>query len=102
MAVYNGEIAADQIRGHEDRNKLTRAIGSRDAVKVDLKTVEASDIKALLLCTDGFWEKIWEDEMVSALNASPDAERWLAAMRETVESRTLDDNNTAVAVVFGD
>ena len=56
----------------------------------------------MLICSDGFWEYVFEDEMESALAGSNAADKWLYKMRALQLSRAPQkcDNNTAVAVVL--
>lgn len=102
MAVFNGEITPEEIRNHEDRNKLTRVLGNKEVVKIDVESIDPTEVKAILLCSDGFWEYIYEEEMILWLKKSADADEWLSSMREIVWSRVPEnnDNNTAVAVIF--
>lgn len=66
LAVLSGEIKEDEMRFHEDRNKLLRAIGADEKVKP--VTMEFDHLKKgrhiFLLCTDGFWEYVTEKEML--------------------------------------
>ncbi len=102
MAVMMGEITTDQIRYHCDRNRLTRALGSRVDVKVDTCMLDVRPGDAFLLCSDGFWELVWENEMLADLRAASSAEQWLGAMRRRVDSRLRSDsdNNTAAAIMI--
>ena len=102
MAVFSGEITQAQVRHHADRNKLIRSIGNDSAVKVDVS--DYFDVgmgeHAFLLCTDGFWEYVLEDEMEQALRDSDNPVKWLDKMSAIIKSRVPEnnDNNTAVAV----
>ncbi len=92
MAVLMGEIDAMQIRGHKDRNKLIRVLGSKEKVKVDLTSSSLEQGDALLLCSDGFWENITEQEMIGLLNSSKSSQDWLKKMRALLE-RVMPENN---------
>ena len=100
MAVYAGEITADQIRGNSDRNKLIRALGSESDVNPDSKVLCVEPDDYFLLCSDGFWELITESEMLNILNRSKDVTDWLKIMRNYVETngRRNMDNHSAVAI----
>ena len=102
MAVYLGEITASGIRSHYDRNKLTRALGVESELKIEYCQFARQDVAAALICSDGFWEYVYEEEMVSLLTLSGSPERWLSEMRKLLELRVRgdNDNNTAVAVIF--
>lgn len=104
MAVLAGEITTDEIRQHKDRNKLLRALGASDELTVDVKTFPREEIDGLLMCTDGFWEYVLEDELLSTRAAASASDEWLAAMRgilqERVKEKANNDNNTAIAASF--
>ena len=100
IAVYMGEITVDQIRFHEDRNRVLRALGQDEVPVVEAKEVELPPGKhAFLLCSDGFWEYVLENEMAADLTAAADPLDWLARMRSRLIARVPadNDNNTAAA-----
>ena len=102
IAVVMGDITVDQIRFHEDRNRVLRALGQAD----DPLVVETAEHQlppgrhAFLLCSDGFWEYVLEKEMAADLKAAADPLDWLIRMRSRLSARTPEDNdnNTAAAV----
>ena len=101
IGVMLGEITPDQIRFHEDRSRVLRALGQDGELKVDLRGEELSPGKhAFLLCSDGFWEYVLEQEMVDDLAAAAGPEDWLNKMRARLAGRVNgdNDNNTAAAV----
>ena len=103
MAVLVGKITPDQIRHHEDRNILTRALGVSYDLKVDITSLGVWEYDALLLCSDGFWEYITEDEMCKCLQQARSPEQWLEAMRRIADAAAPHnrDNNTAVVMMRG-
>lgn len=102
MAVLMGEITVDQIRFHEDRNRVLRALGGENA-KPELSApmkLEAGEY-AFLQCTDGFWEYVKEEEMEQTLSASKNPEEWVRAMEKILLTRVQGDNdNYTAAAVF--
>lgn len=101
MAVSIGEITADQIRNHEDRNVLTRALGVSENIKVDVVSVPCSQVDAMILCTDGFWEYVYEEDMLKTLSSSKNPDVWLYKMREILCKNIPlnNDNNTAIIIM---
>lgn len=101
LGVLLGDITAEQIRFHEDRSRVLRALGQDDelAVETGERTLD-SGRHAFLLCSDGFWEYVLEPEMEEDLASSNGPEDWLARMRERLKKRIPadNDNNTAAAV----
>lgn len=103
MAVLMNEISQSQIRFHDDRNKVLRALGSDSAepeVSGPVKLEAEKGFHAFLLCTDGFWEYVYEPEMAAILKQAHTPEEWLQGMLLLHEKRVPEnnDNYTAVAV----
>ena len=67
---------------------------------VDETRISDSGFHAFLLCTDGFWEYVTEDEMEKTLYGSRDPEQWLWAMERYLKQKVPEDhdNYTAAAV----
>lgn len=101
LAVSVGEITTKDIRNHPDRNVLLRALGATDNIKVDVFELENSDYDSLLLCSDGFWEYVLEDDMIEARMQCQAADKWLYKMRMIQLENAPEncDNNTAIAVI---
>ena len=100
IAVFMGEITVDQIRFHEDRNRVLRALGQADALTVEAGSETLCPGRhAFLLCTDGFWEYVLENEMAADLAMAADPLDWLVRMRSRLMARVPadNDNNTAAA-----
>lgn len=101
MAVLMGDIRPDQIRFHEDRNRVLRCLGSGNP-KPDISEPLAmhGGRYAFLLCTDGFWEYVLEDEMQQLLAKADEPSSWLAEMEKLLLKRVPPDhdNYTAAAI----
>lgn len=105
MLVMTKEIKSKDIRNHPDRNKLLRVMG----VEWNKQPYEISDVfnlkkkSSFLLCTDGFWENIDENQMQTFLKTSADPQAWLDKMSGFVSDATTcgdADNYTAATVFF--
>ena len=97
-----GEIDVSEIRFHEDRNRLLRSIGSEAAFKPHLEQspISLHSGDAFLLCTDGFWEYVFEAEMAEDLQQASSAAQWLKAMELRLLARAPErnDNYSAIAI----
>jgi serine/threonine protein phosphatase PrpC len=96
-----GEIEPAAIRFHEDRNRVLRALGTPGELKPTYSgpvAIGAGD--AFLLCTDGFWEWVLEEEMQASLTGDPAA--WLNAMEQRLVAKATGeyDNYSALAIVI--
>ncbi len=97
-----GEIKTADIRFHEDRNRLLRSIGSDVGVKPTIEKIPLPIYSgdAFLLCTDGFWEYVFENEMEEDLKQSNSAEEWLSIMEKRLLTRVPErnDNYSAISI----
>ena len=102
MAVLMGEITPQEIRFHEDRNRVLRALGGDNAKPELSPTVMLTGGEdVFLLCTDGFWEYVYEPEMEQTLQQAKTPEEWLKKMEQIMHTRTPSDNdNYTAAAVF--
>ena len=99
--VMLGDITPDQIRFHEGRSRLYRALGQEGELKVEPHGEALTPGRhAFLLCTDGFWEYVYEEEMAADLMAAATPGEWLTRMRTRLKARVPEnnDNNSAAAV----
>lgn len=101
IAVMLGDITPDQIRFHTDRNRVLRALGQDGDLLVETNEQPLlAGQHAFLLCSDGFWEYVLEQEMEQDLSVSADPDEWLRHMRGRLQERipSDNDNNSAAAV----
>lgn len=103
ILVQSNAITEKEIRNHPHRNMLLKVIGDAwDEPLCEIAEPASMDeYSAFLLCTDGFWELIEEEEMISTLQSSCSPQEWLDKMTEVVENNGKDkdmDNYTAITI----
>lgn len=103
VLVLNHEIEESEIRHHPDRNRLLKAMGEmeEEITGYQKEEVELGGKQAFLLCSDGFWEYILEEEMVRVLNESDSVEEWMQEMENIVKRNGRNynmDNYSAIGV----
>ena len=101
LAVMMGDITPDQIRFHPDRSRILRALGSPDTTPEISAVTELKRAKhSFLLCSDGFWEYVTEEDMEKTLRSSKTPQQWLEKMERLLLDRVPpnNDNYTAAAV----
>lgn len=62
--LKSGEISEDEAKAHPQKNVLTRALGTDDEVKVDLKVIHWEEDQTLILCSDGLSNRVSNKEML--------------------------------------
>jgi protein phosphatase len=69
--VRKGGLTREEALTHPNRNVITRALGTRPTVDVDLFVEELHDDDVVVLCSDGLYRVIEESEIARALVAEP-------------------------------
>lgn len=67
LQVKEGIITAEQARRSRMKNMITRAIGQKDYVEVDIRTLEVRPGDRFLLCSDGLHEYLDASRTLSDL-----------------------------------
>lgn len=103
MLVLTKDIKKKEIRNHPDRNMLMKVMGIEwENQMFELqKPMPLRKCQAFLLCSDGFWELVDEDEMCDTLKQANSVEQWLNMMVSIVEQNGMNrnmDNYSAIAV----
>ncbi|RLC07395.1 MAG: serine/threonine-protein phosphatase [Deltaproteobacteria bacterium] len=95
-----GDITPEEIRFHEDRNRLLRTLGKEDdlrpVIREEPSPLQNSD--TFLLCTDGFWEYVTETEMEVDLAKSYNPQEWLEKMETRILERARKDHDNYSAI----
>ncbi|MBR0161003.1 MAG: serine/threonine-protein phosphatase [Oscillospiraceae bacterium] len=98
-----GEIRKDEIAKDEDQSSLLRALGNENRWNPDIG--KADNLKkgtGFLLCSDGFWEYIREEEMLKDFRKAHDSEDWAARMMDRAEPRfgKGNDNFSLITIIL--
>lgn len=98
----SGEISRDSMNFDEDRSRLLRAMGSENNCMPECDSGHpAMPGDAFLLCSDGFWEYLYDEEILVDYLKSETASGWGEQMLLRVMSRMKpdSDNLTFMAIV---
>ena len=95
--VRAGLLTHEQASRHPQRNLVTRALGSKPDVQVDLFEGELGEGDTLLLCSDGLTGRVEDREIAAAVRRYPpqEAARRLVAL---ANERGGNDNITVLIV----
>jgi protein phosphatase len=94
--VQSGVIDSEQARNHPLRNVVTRALGGRPDLEVDVQTLEMQSGDRLLLCSDGLTTMLDDDEI---LRIVLDGEGGVDQTDELIQAANEsggEDNTTAI------
>ena len=100
MKYLGGEISYMDVYHDDDRSSLLRVLGKEDCrPEQGEQAVTCGD--AFLLCSDGFWEYVYNEEMQADLLKSETPEQWIRFMLNRHIRRTPPGNdNFSVIGVF--
>lgn len=100
-AHAEGKFRFPRIRKSHDRRKLTAYMGADPMCAADvIEPLAVHKGDAVLICTDGFWEKVTERQVERTLKRSRSSSEWLRRMLKIVKKRVPEDNYSAVTIIF--
>lgn len=103
ILVNAGEIEDKDIRNHPDRSHILASMGIEwERPKYTIaEPIEPEKGMAFLMCSDGFWELITEEDMEKCLKKAKNVHDWMNNMEKIVrkngENRNM-DNFSAIGV----
>jgi protein phosphatase len=101
--IENGAISPEQARSHPLRNVVTRALGGRADLVVDIQSRRMAVGDMLLLCSDGLTTMIPDEEIAGILRqAQGDVAKAANALVGAANERGGEDNITVVLLKFGE
>jgi len=100
--VEAGAISRDEVYTHPDRNKVYRGLGEKGEVKVDWFTIPVQPGDHLVLCSDGLWEMVRDQEIERILKKhAANPPRASAALVEAALHGGGADNISVIVVRIG-
>ena len=82
-------------------NVINRALGVESEVDVEIKSIQVRDGVRFLLCSDGIYRHLSDEEMARVLAQFKDPQQAADELKRVVHERGADDNLTAVVVQVG-
>jgi protein phosphatase len=99
--IQSGVISPEQARNHPLRNVVTRALGGRSDLLVDIQSRRMGPGDVLLLCSDGLTTMIPDEEIARILGeAEGDVARAATSLVEQANDKGGEDNITVVLLKF--
>ncbi len=99
----DGFITQEEMKTHPDRNKIYNCLGGLMSPEVEVsRPIPLSEHDTILLCTDGLWGALTEEQIAATLRAFPLA-RAVEFLMDHAELRAghAGDNLSAVAMTWG-
>lgn len=99
--IQSGVISPDQARTHPLRNVVTRALGGKPDLQVDMQQHKAKAGDILLLCSDGLTTMITDEDIVRVVReAGGDVEKAAPALVASANAKGGEDNITVLLIRF--
>jgi PPM family protein phosphatase len=99
--IKSGILSADQARTHPLRNVVTRALGGRADLDVEMQVHETQDGDMLLLCSDGLTTMVPDAEIARVVSEhDPDVTAAAEALVREANARGGEDNITVLLLRF--
>lgn len=103
-SVDMGQMTDADVRKSEDRSGLFKVLGDSTPLKLPkpYETIDPLNNDAFLICSDGFWEHVYEAEMEADLLKSSSAKAWMTHMlkRVLLRSENEGDNFSAICGII--
>jgi protein phosphatase len=94
--VQSGVIDSEQARNHPLRNVVTRALGGRPDLEVDVQTLEMQTGDRLLLCSDGLTTMLDDEEILRIVLGGEGGVDQTDELIEAANESGGEDNTTAI------
>ena len=105
LLVSSGRMKEDKIRSSVNRNQLLHSLGDPKDNEVEYGSdLELFPGDAILMCSDGFWQYVYEGDILAALKWAPTSKRWILSMEDILHDATVhksgNDNYSALAAIL--
>jgi serine/threonine protein phosphatase PrpC len=92
------DMTEEEARNFPHKNVITRALGMRDNVLVDISKIDLRDGDRYLLCSDGLSGMLSDDEMHAIIGSLPDLEEAVSRLIDRANEAGGTDNITAMVI----
>ncbi len=93
-----GLISEEERIDHPNKNQITRAIGMGNEIEVDSFQVDLTNIKYVLLCTDGLTKMLTDGDIESYFDNFDNLESTMEKIMKEVNDRGGYDNTTIIII----
>jgi serine/threonine protein phosphatase PrpC len=93
-----GHISAEEAENYPHRNVLYRALGQGEILEPDIFTLAFPQPGYLMMCSDGLWGVVSEQDIVRSINESPTLQRACQNLISAANTAGGPDNISVVLV----
>ncbi len=93
-----GQITEEQIYSHPQKNEVYRSLGDREDVKIDTFGLDIQAGDRFLLCSDGLWEMVRNNQIAAILASATTPQMACDRLVAEAYDNGGEDNISAVAV----
>ncbi|HSL31711.1 MAG TPA: protein phosphatase 2C domain-containing protein [Anaerolineales bacterium] len=93
-----GHITPDEAVNYPHRNVLYRALGQGEILDPDIFTIGFPQPGSLMICSDGLWGVLTEEELVRSINEAPSLQRACQALVNAANAAGGPDNISVILV----
>lgn len=97
-----GQITAEEAEHHPQKSMLYRALGQAEPQEPDVFTASLPHPGYLMICSDGLWGVISEDEIFKIIIESPSPQRACQLLVDTANANGGPDNISVILVRMSD
>lgn len=98
--IKTGSISREEAKTHPKRNMITRAVGTSSIIEMDLITKECEENDILILCSDGLFNMVKEDNIKEVFIEEENIQKACEILANIANINGGLDNITIVAVKF--
>lgn len=94
--VEKGEIKPEEVYTYPYRNIITRCLGMESNIEIDLYNEEIKSGDTYLLCSDGLWEMVLDDEIHRLIEQNEDPQVACEKLIQTANQNGGTDNISVI------
>jgi protein phosphatase len=91
-------LSPDKVRTHTQRSVLNKCLGLNLFVQPDITSIPVRNDDIIILCTDGVWSVIEDDEFARLASSTTDPEVISRRILDLAMDRDTDDNLSVLTV----
>ncbi|MDO4384236.1 MAG: Stp1/IreP family PP2C-type Ser/Thr phosphatase [Eubacteriales bacterium] len=96
--VMMGVISRSEAEHHKKKNVITRAIGANSYNNPDCFNIYIEPEDKILLCSDGLYDELSEEEMLQEMNATDDMKACAKSLVDKANAHGGNDNISVICV----